>query len=129
MQEIPISVNLDGQLLKRCEACILIPEIAIKEQGFIQALTIKDTVNAKHDFHAIAQTAYFLYQDKELGIVEIEGELTIAASQGNHVMEAGVVLCRGLESDLVAFVQKDQNIKRLLEAGYRYCTRWVRLDI
>jgi hypothetical protein len=44
-------------------------------------------------------------------------------------LSAGMVLIRDVQGNLYALVHKGQNRKKLLEAGYRFCTRWVRLDI
>ena len=124
-----IRIESGKELLSNCESLIIIPEIAIKEPGYIQVFTIKDTAHAKHEYHAMAQMAYFQYQDDELDMQEVDKPITIVMQGESVSLEAGMVLSREPSGDFFVFVHTSQNQKKLLEAGYRYCTRWVRLDI
>lgn len=112
-----------------CESAILVPEIALLEAGYIQTLTVKDSGHAKHEYHAMAQMAYFQFQDDELEIVEIDSPLKIIYGTETTEMDGGMVLYRDTGGSFQVLVHVEQNRKKLLEAAYRYCTRWVRLDI
>lgn len=112
-----------------CESVILIPEIALQEAGFIKTFTIKDNSSAKHEYHALAQMAYFQYQDDELEIVEIDGPLTVTWAMESSQIDGGMVLYRATDGSFHVLSSGQHNKKKLLEAAYRYCTRWVRLDI
>lgn len=112
-----------------CETVVIIPGKAIDEPGYIQAFTIKDSAYAKHEYHAMAQMAYFQYQDDELQLTEVADEILIATSGEDIHLGDGMVLVRTPEGAFHTFVHGAQNRKKLLETGYRYCTRWVRLDI
>lgn len=124
-----IRVESDGELLSLCESVIVVPEIAIKESGYIQVFTTKDSAHAKHEYHAMAQMAYFQYQDDELDIKEVDSAVLIVTADENVVLDGGMVLSREPSGTFFVFIHRLQNKKKLLEAGYRYCTRWVRLDI
>ncbi len=112
-----------------CETVIVVPEIAVKEAGYIKTYSCKESGNAKHAFHALAQMVYFQFQDEELEIVEIDSPLTISDGRERTELDNGLVLCRDLAGKLHVLAHARQNRKKLLEAAYRYCTRWVRLDI
>lgn len=112
-----------------CESVILVPEIAMKEAGFIKTFTIKDSASAKHEYHALAQMAYYQYQDDELEIVEIDAPLTITCGTESSEIDGGMVLYRAVNGSFHVLAHGVENRKKLLEAAYRYCTRWVRLDI
>ncbi|PHR28131.1 MAG: hypothetical protein COA36_07620 [Desulfotalea sp.] len=122
-------IESEQGLLSVCETVIVVPEIAIKEAGYIKVFTSKDAAHAKHEYHAMAQIAYFQYQDDELEIKEVTSTITIATKDGDITLEQGLVLSREPSGDFLVFIHPSQNRKKLLEAGYRYCTRWVRLDI
>jgi hypothetical protein len=124
-----ILIQMAGSPDLVCESVVLIPDIAIDEPGYIKAYTIKDSANAKHEYHAMAQMAYFQYQDDELEIIEVDVPLRIKTAIEEISLESGMVLARKPDGEFKVIVHGMQNKKKLLEAGYRYCTRWVRLDI
>jgi hypothetical protein len=45
------------------------------------------------------------------------------------MLEDGMILYRDTSGSFKVLTHELQNKKKLLEAAYRYCTRWVRLDI
>lgn len=112
-----------------CETVILVPEMAQQEAGFIRTFTIKDSGSSKHEYHALAQMAYFQYQDDELEIVEIDSPLTVTWATESSRMDGGMLLYRAMDGSFHVLSHGRHNKKKLLEAAYRYCTRWVRLDI
>lgn len=112
-----------------CETVIIVPEIAISEAGYIKTFTCKERGNAKHEFHALAQMVYFQSQDEELEIVEIDSPLTIHAGTEQTELLNGLLFYRDSGGGLHVLTHARQNRKKLFEAAYRYCTRWVRLDI
>lgn len=124
-----IAIYLDKKKITECESVIIIPERAISEPGYIGAHTTKDSAHAKHEYQAMAQMAYFQFQDGELEFDEIDAPLRITMSKENVELDAGLVLYRKANGDFRAVIHQLQSKKKLLEAGYRYCTRWVRLDI
>ena len=124
-----IRIESDQKILCSCESVIIIPEIAIKEPGYINVMTTKDQAHAKHEYHAMAQMAYFQFQDDELEITEVKNTIIIASKEESVTLDGGMILAREPSGEFLVFVQPMQNKKKLLETGYRYCTRWVRLDI
>ncbi len=115
--------------IEDCETVIVIPEIAVSEPGYIKTYSRNESGNAKHEFHALAQMVYFQFQDEELEIVGINSPLTISNGTESTELRDGLVLCRDRARELHVLALAGQNRKKLLEAAYRYCTRWVRLDI
>jgi hypothetical protein len=111
------------------ETVIVVPKIAVSEPGYIKTYARKESGNAKHEFYALAQMVYFQFQDEELEIREIDSPLTISDGTDSIELHDGLVLCRDRAGALHVLAHPRQNIKKLLEAAYRYCTRWVRLDI
>jgi len=116
-------------MIDDCESVILVPDIAVQEAGFIKTFTIKDSGFAKHEYHALAQMAYFQFQDDELEIIDAESPLKITVGTEQSEVDSGMVLYRDIGGTLHVLAHTAQNKKKLLEAVYRYCTRWVRLDI
>ena len=112
-----------------CETVIVIPEKAVGEAGYIQMFSVKDSGHAKHDYHALAQIAYFQLQDDELDIREADSPLTVQLAGERSELDGGMIICRGRTGKVYVLIQAGQNRKKLLEAAYRWCTRWVRLDI
>ena len=112
-----------------CETVIVIPEKAVGEAGYIQTYSAKDSGHAKHDYHALAQMAYFQLQDDELDIREADSPLTVRLADERSELDGGMIICREGTGKVYVLAQAGQNRKKLLEAAYRWCTRWVRLDI
>jgi len=128
MSQIIRIEQYNGEILD-CESVIVVPGNAVQEPGYIQPFTVKGSAHAKHEYHALAQMAYFQYQDDELEILEMTGPV-IATHQGkNTTVDNGLLLCRLVDGAFKVLIHRDLNKKKLLEAVYRYCTRWVRLDI
>ncbi|MBW1635261.1 MAG: hypothetical protein JRC87_07320 [Deltaproteobacteria bacterium] len=123
-------VILSGEkILAESESVIIVPEKSIEEAGYIKMFTVKDGAHAKHEYHAMAQMAYFQYQDDELDIHEIDEPVAASYDEERVDLDSGMVLCRNGNGEFLVFMHKNLNRKKLLEAVYRYCTRWVRLDI
>ena len=124
-----IVIQSAAAAIDSCESVIIVPQIAVEEPGYINCLTTKDSAHAKHEFHAMAQMAYFQFQDGELNVEEVESSLTIISGTEKIEVSDGMILCRNLDGKFRALFHPLLNRKKLLEAAYRYCTRWVRLDI
>jgi hypothetical protein len=63
-----------------CETVIVVPEKAVSEAGYIQMFSVKDSGHAKHEYHALAQMAYFQLQDDELDVRKVDSPLTVHAA-------------------------------------------------
>lgn len=124
-----ISIQFPTGTCEGCETVIIVPEKAITEAGYIQLLSVKDSGQAKHEYHALAQMAYFQLQDDELDIRPADSPLVVLAGAERIELLGGIIICRQGSGEVYALVQAGQNRKKLLEAAYRWCTRWVRLDI
>ncbi len=125
----PIIISSASFLIEDCESVIMVPTNAVKEPGYIKALTVKGSAHAKHEFHAMAQMAYFQFQDDELEVVETDSLLTVVCGNEKNAQSDGMILYRNLAGEFYVIFHPQENRKKLLEAAYRYCTRWVRLDI
>lgn len=124
-----ILITSDEDVIEDCESIIIVPENALNEAGYIKMFTIKDAANAKHEYHAMAQMAYYQFQDEELEIQEVGSAVTIACGEDKTELNAGMVIYRDQTGEFHVLSRRVQNRKKFLEAAYRYCTRWVRLDI
>jgi len=126
---IMITIGYDDVRIEDCSSAVIVPEIAITEPGYIKAFTSSGTSGAKHEFQALAQMAYFQYQDDELELTEMSTVCRIDRNGGYEDLISGLIIYRDGNGTLHAAVHAGLNRKKLLEAANRYCTRWVRLDI
>lgn len=124
-----LRVQGEGVDFDTCRTVLLVPARAVHEPGYIKALALGESGSAKHEFHALAQMAYFQFQDEELRIIEVSSPLLVDDGLAAQRVEDGMILLREGDGGVVAVVFKGENRKKLLEAVHRYCTRWVRLDI
>ncbi len=124
-----ITLQSAGRTISDCVCLIIVPEIAVFEPGYIKAITVKAIAHAKHEFQAMAQMAYFQFQDNELEITLLQESLEVIFQGETEYLTAGMVLYRDQAGQFHALIHEGQNSKKLLEAAYRFCTRWVRLDI
>ena len=124
-----IVITSEEGILADCVSTIIVPELAIKEAGYIKMFTVNDAAHAKHEYHAMAQMAYFQFQDEELEIQDIQSTITIVYGEERIDINGGMVICRDRAGHFHVLVHAVPNRKKILEAAYRYCTRWVRLDI
>ena len=111
-----------------CICVLIIPEKAIEEPGYIKTLH-KSGSTDKHEFQALAQTAYYQHQDDELELLVADQSISIGRAGDTHYLDHGMVLFRERGGLIRAAVCQGQNPKKLLETAHRFCTRWVRLDI
>jgi hypothetical protein len=124
-----ITIESAALSVSDCESLILVPLMALEEGGYIKTFTVKDSSHAKHEYHAMAQMAYFQYQDDELEFIDIDLPLRISHRGEEVVIDEGLILYRDTEGEFNTLFLGSPNRKKLLEAAYRYCTRWIRLDI
>ena len=124
-----LKIAVSNNIVENCKSILIIPEKAIDEHGYIQTVSTQENPSTKHEFHALAQMAYFQYQDDELEIEDVEDNILVESDTGETTVASGLVLYRQLDGSFRALVHKNLNRKKLLEAAYRFCTRWIRLDI
>jgi len=124
-----IELASEGSTIQACVSVIIVPERAISEPGYIQAITTRAGAHDKHEFHALAQMAYFQGQDDELDVILLEAPCQIEHGGNVEIFLNGMVIFRGESGEIGIALYKESMRKKLLEAAYRYCTRWVRLDI
>ena len=123
------TLQVSGAISQQCRTVLVVPGRAVAEPGYIKAFTVADAGSAKHEYHALAQMAYFQFQDEELTCTTVDSPLIIDSDGEPLSVNDGMVLCRDLAGAVLALIFAGENRKKLLEAAYRYCTRWVRLDI
>ena len=124
-----ISITSESGSVTNCTSVVIVPEIAAREAGYIKALTGGAKSGAKHEFHALAQMAYFQFQDDELEAEPLEGIYHIVKDNSVETLESGILIYRNEAGEIHIASHSGVNCKKLLEAAHRYCTRWVRLDI
>lgn len=124
-----LKLQFDSKVVDNCETVIVVPDKALTEPGYIKSFTLKDSGHAKHELHALAQMVYFQFQDEELDVVEVGEVIKVADESENVELRDGMILFKLTDGSISAASQGMINRKKYLEAAYRYCTRWVRLDI
>ena len=124
-----ISIHYDENVVTDCTSAIIVPERAIREAGYIKTLTANADAHSKHEFQAMAQTAYYQYQDEELAASQVSKTLSLEWKGEDETLAAGLVIYRDAVGEFHILAHTGQNVKKLLEAANRFCTRWVRLDI
>ncbi|HBT96785.1 MAG TPA: hypothetical protein DEB25_03655 [Desulfobulbaceae bacterium] len=124
-------ITVSGQEIAtvECQSVIIVPEMALREAGYIKTLTTAEAANAKHEFFALGQMALFQYQDEELKAELCVSPLIIHHEREEEHLERGLIVCRDQKGQLRLLAHKEINLTKLLEATNRFCTRWVRLDI
>ena len=129
MKEDSITVRFEDDTVTACSSAIIIHQSAMIEEGYIRTLTTNSTAHSKHEFHAIAQIALSRFQDGELEVETVYGPLTIQWKNEIETITAGVLVLLDLQGKLHLIGNSGQNVKKLLQSAYRFCTRWIRLDI
>lgn len=125
----PLTITVGDLRLVDCSCAIVVPEKAVDEHGYIKTFTAGMGGQGKHEFQALAQTAYYQFQDDELDIVCIESPVHLEQGDEAEILVAGMVVFRDGAGHIKGVFHAGQRVKKLLEAAHRYCTRWVRLDI
>ena len=124
-----ISISAADQTIDNCKTVIIVPTIAENEPGYIKVLTASIESGSKHEFHALAQMAYFQVQDDELNIELMHGQCSVVRGNDVETVESGLVIYRRQDGVINVIAHHNIPHKKLLEVANRYCTRWVRLDI
>ncbi len=128
-KEDTMIIRFDDTEVTDCNSAIIVPERAVNEAGYIKTLTENSGAHSKHEFQAMAQTVYYRYQDEEVEVTPITGPLTVSWGRDIETLEAGAVIYRDTGGEFHVLAHTHLNVKKLLEAANRFCTRWVRLDI
>ena len=126
---MPLTIKQNGNHLLDCSTAIIVPDIAIAEPGHIRCLAQNQTGQSKHEFHALAQTACYQNDDKDLAPKHCSGPVQISTADETLVLDSGLLICRTPEGSLGIITNSDRPLRKLLETALRLCTRWVRLDI
>ena len=129
MKAATITITGETLRIEDCTSVILVPEIAISEPGYIKTMTVRADAHSKHEYFAMAQMAYFQYQDDELTIVPVRGPLQVKMAETVEELLSGMVIYRDAKGEFHVLMHEALNRKKMLETANRYCTRWVRLDI
>ena len=129
MEQNCISLRIPAGKAIQCSTVILVPDIALSEAGHIKLLSCNLSPQAKHEFHALAQMAFFRFQDEELEINMATEPIILEWDGENTEVSSGMVICRNLSGGLEVFCHSGEPPRKLLEAALRFCTRWIRLDI
>ncbi|HKJ63996.1 MAG TPA: hypothetical protein VJ969_01240 [Desulfopila sp.] len=125
-----IKIRSESLVRDDCASVIVVPEKALEEAGYIQTATDSRDASSKHEFQAMAQVAYFQYQDDEIPVTTLNAVVEIAVSENDQwLYEAALVVYRDTQGAFHILVHEGLPVKKLLEAAHRFCTRWVRLDI
>ena len=123
-----ITLEFDATRITDCTCVLLVPDKAVEEPGYIKGLHSSGSAN-KHEFHALAQTAYYQYQDDELDITAISGPVIIRNGGADEQLTSGLVIYRDSGGAIKVAGHETVGFRALLESANRFCTRWVRLDI
>ncbi len=87
-------ITCSGSAMAECSSALLVPEIAAQEPGYIKALTSSSAAASKHEFHALAQMAYYQYQDGEIEITPLTGRCRVCRGNDDEVLESGLIIYR-----------------------------------
>ncbi len=124
-----IQIRYGDTILDDCVSAIIVPEIAMAEPGYIKTMTAGMVAHSKHEFHAMAQMAYYQNQDEELDVVSVSAPIRIEKGTEIEEISSGMLIYRDSSGVFHVVIHELLNRKKMLEATNRYCTRWVRLDI
>ena len=124
-----LELKTNKGILDQCKRAVLVPEKSVEEPGYIQTSSGTGETASKHEYHAMAQMAYFQYQDDEIAIMTTESSIAVSSSENTTEITSGLVIYLSDAGEIKVVSTSGVNIKKLLETAYRFCTRWVRLDI
>ena len=128
MSAAAISLSYEDVVCGDCLCALIVPAQALDEPGYIKGVSAAGS-SSKHEFHALAQTAYYQFQDDELKVELTRAPLEIECDDVHELVESGMVIYRVGQGSIRAVAHQELNLRKLLEAANRFCTRWVRLDI
>lgn len=112
-----------------CVCLLIVPGRAVAEPGYIKWMHVSGATD-KHEIQALAQTAYYQFQDDELDLVVTSDKILVQPpGRESDLSEDGMIMFRDGGGAIRAVVHDTADTQNLLEAANRFCTRWVRLDI
>jgi hypothetical protein len=122
-------VRCGNDLAAKCESVIVAPEEALVEPWCLKTMTIHSAAQSKHEFHGMAQIALSRFQERELDVETVIGQLTVEWKDAAVTMDAGIAILLGPGGEIRLLSNSDGKMNRLLQVIHRWCTRWIRLDI
>ena len=112
-----------------CITVIAVPEKAFAEAGHIRTFTAAEGPGGKHELHALAQMALLQFEDRELVPSVVGGKIQVKAQGETLELEKGLLIGRLTTGQIVLLINSGQPARKFLVAAFRFCTRWIRLDL
>ncbi|MBN1655550.1 MAG: hypothetical protein JXA30_17415 [Deltaproteobacteria bacterium] len=128
MQNQQIAVAAGGKRYE-CDTAIMIDTRALEADGHIALFSKNSGDHTKHEYYALAQTVLFQFQDGDLTPVAVEGPIALSWKDRGTTVASGIAILRTRDGEVSILSHADQPTRKLLETAYKFCTRWVRLDV
>ena len=77
----------------------------------------------------MAQTALMQFEDGELPPLVVNGTIEVTGADGTVEFDRGLLVAGLRAGNIVLLINTDQSAHKLLKAAYRFCPRWIRLDL
>ena len=127
---ITIHVTHADSHLSAGGSAIGLPSGAEENTGKMILWTTDSAHQRKHTLFSLMQTVQIRYEDGDLDIETFPGGPFIL-SFGNESaeVERGLVVCTDEKGGIHLYAHEDVDIRSLIRAANKYCTRWIRLDV
>lgn len=83
----------------------------------------------KHKLHSLSQIALYQFEDNEIEVNQIKGCCTISGTGFDYQVTEALLLLQDNNNHISLYAHPTVAVKKYLDQAYRYCTRWIRLDI
>lgn len=125
----PFTISYDQCCHPDCLAGLIAKPKSENDGYDIELLNCSNDSQQKHKLHSLSQIALYQYEDEELNTNTMLGSCTITGHNFIHEFDKGIVVVQIGNNRIELFSHQAVDTKKALYNAYRYCTRWIRLDI
>ncbi len=127
---IKIHVTHAERRLSTGSSAIGLPSGAEENTGKMILWTTDSAHQRKHTLFSLMQTVQIRHEDKDLDIETFSGgPFILSFGEESTEVEHGVVVSTDESGAIHLYAHEDADIRSLIRAANKYCTRWIRLDV
>src|SRR3989339_391424 len=119
-----IKVRCGATRLGITAAAAGVPADAEDEPGRMILRCSATPTQRKHVLYALTMAAYVRVEDKEMDVIEVVEPLRLISEEGKTEIVRGLVVWLDPRGGTKLAAHAGVDVRRLINAAYRYCTRW-----
>ncbi len=125
----PFTISFDHSHYDDCLIGLIVSKSSRDGEYDITLLNCSSDKQQKHNLHSLSQIALYQFEDQEIDVHPVNGPCRIIGETFSYEVAEALILVQGNDNRIAIYAHPAVSVKKALDNAYRYCTRWIRLDI